>query len=310
MFKPYMHIERFGKPEVEGIELGRVFIFPKLDGTNSSIWPIGTGHRMALAAGSRTRELSLEHDNAGFLASLRSATNGFESENWDQFFKDNPNLRLFGEWLVPHTFKGYRPEAWRRFYIFDVMNDETGQYLSYETYKPLLDKYPGLTYLAPLAIINNGSYENFLKVVNENKYLCPDDGEPGEGVVLKNYDYYNKFNNQVWAKIVRQEFKEKHALVMGAPEINTGLMNEQIVLDKIPLQTLVEKTIGKIMVSDGASTGWQGKYIPQLFERVFRDIIVEELYDAVKEIKGRSINFKTLKSLMIMRIKQIKPELF
>jgi hypothetical protein len=33
-----MHIEKFGNTGVEGIELGECYVFPKLDGTNSSLW--------------------------------------------------------------------------------------------------------------------------------------------------------------------------------------------------------------------------------------------------------------------------------
>ena len=62
MFKKYQHLERFGTTEVAQIELGECFIFPKIDGTNASVW-ISNGE---LQAGSRTRKLSLESDNAGF----------------------------------------------------------------------------------------------------------------------------------------------------------------------------------------------------------------------------------------------------
>ena len=56
-FRKYQHIERFGTMEVEGIELGLCYIFPKIDGTNSSVW---LGEDGQIHAGSRKRELSLE----------------------------------------------------------------------------------------------------------------------------------------------------------------------------------------------------------------------------------------------------------
>lgn len=310
MFKEYTHVERFGNVEVEGIELGKTYIFPKLDGTNASVW-----YAERLRAASRTRELDTEypgnHDNAGFAVWLHSGSHvggepDSQPENIWNFLYRNPQFRLFGEWLVPHSFKGYREDAWRKFYVFDVYNDETEQYLSYDVYQPLLEKF-GITYIPPLAIVKNGSYENFLKIVNENFFLCPDGGEPGEGIVIKNYDYQNKFGRQCFAKIVRQEFKELHARTMGAPEINTGLMNEERILDKVLTTVLVDKTIAKITTE---KNGWTSKNIPELFGRVFYDIVKEELFDALKEINFGTINFKTLKAVMIMRIKQMKPELF
>lgn len=60
-FKKYMHVERFGNDEVQGIELGGCHLFSKLDGTNASVW-----WNDGLNAGSRKRHLSIEDDNAGF----------------------------------------------------------------------------------------------------------------------------------------------------------------------------------------------------------------------------------------------------
>ena len=37
-FRRYQHLERFGTTEVQNIELGECYIFPKIDGTNSSVW--------------------------------------------------------------------------------------------------------------------------------------------------------------------------------------------------------------------------------------------------------------------------------
>lgn len=307
MFKEYMHIEKFGNLEVEGIELGQVYVFPKLDGTNGSIWweEASNGERgWEIKGASRTRQLSFDADNAGFLHYFYNE-NGYDSLHGD-FLERHSHLRLFGEWLVPHTFKGYREDAWRKFYVFDVYNDDTHQYLSYEAYKPLLDQY-GIEYIPPLAIIKNASYENFLRILNQNFFLCPDGGEPGEGIVIKNYDYENKFGRQCFAKIIRNEFKDLHNKTMGSPEINMGRMNEERILNKVLTLALIDKTIAKIQTDHGA---WIPRYIPELFGRIYYDIIKEELFDALKEINFGTINFKTLKAIMIMKIKQLKPELF
>ena len=302
-FKEYTHIGRFGNEEVEGIELGEVYVFPKIDGTNSSLW-FDTNQSPMLRGGSRTRELSLESDNAEFYK--KHVVDGL---HWD-FLAKNQNLRLFGEWLVPHSFKGYREDAWGKFYVFDVYNDETEQYLSYTAYQPLLEEF-GITYIPPLAIIRNGDYARFLKYVAENYFLCPDGGEPGEGIVIKNYDYQNKFSHQCFAKIVRQEFKELNTRSMGAPEINMGLMNEERILNKCLSTALIDKTIEKMLWTDGEDKhGWNSKMIPELFGRVYYDLIKEELFDALKEINYGNINFKTLKAVMINHIKKMKPELF
>ena len=47
-FIRYMHVEKFNTAEVEGIEIGTCYVFPKLDGTNASLWvdenEIGRAH--------------------------------------------------------------------------------------------------------------------------------------------------------------------------------------------------------------------------------------------------------------------------
>ena len=314
--KQYMHLERFGNTEVENIELGQVYVFPKIDGTNASVWVDHQYVDMPIQAGSRMRQLSLEADNAGFLAWLAQPRMEIDfpedlqdCPQWQRiwwFLLKHKTLRLFGEWLVPHTFKGYREDAWRKFYVFDVLNDETDTYMTYEAYKPLLEEF-GIEYIPPLAIVKNGSYEGFLKLLEQNKYLCPDNGEPGEGIVIKNYDYYNKYGRQVWAKIVRQEFKEAHYKTMGAPEINGGKMNEELIVEHCLSSHLVDKVFEKIKEAEG---GWSSKYIPRLLETVFYDVVREELWDGWKKIGFGNINGKTLKALVIQRIKTLKPEIF
>ena len=296
MFKPYMHLERFGNVEVEGVELGVVHLFPKLDGANASIWKDERGY----GYGSRNRDLREGDDNAGFMH------NNKDNFNVKSFLDKYPHLRLYGEWLVPHTFKGYRPEAWRKFYVFDVYNDETAQYLTYEQYKPLLEEH-GVEYVPPLAVIRNGDYERFMKYVNANLFLCPDGGTPGEGVVLKNYDYQNKFGRQCFAKIVRQEFKEENAKAFGPSLINAATMNEEVLVNRGVNKHLVDKTVDKIALE---CSGWTSKYIPRLLDTVYYDLVREELWDGLKEINYGSVNFKTLKAFSIRKVKELRPDLF
>jgi hypothetical protein len=181
-FQKYMHLERFGNDEVEGIDAGIVYAFPKLDGTNGQLWQGPSG----LCAGSRNRVLSLGSDNAGFLA------HALADKRYTDFFGAFPDLRLIGEWLVPHSLKTYRDDAWRKFYIFDVQTKD-GDYIRYEIYKEMLDQFD-LDYLAPLAILKNPSYEQIQKTLEKNVFLLKDGEGIGEGIVLKNYSFVNRFS--------------------------------------------------------------------------------------------------------------------
>ena len=84
-FLRYPHLERLGNTEVEGIEHGRTYVFPKIDGTNASMWRSSGRYHY----GSRNRELSLGKDNAGFMATMCGAYGDnyrlFLDRDWETF---------------------------------------------------------------------------------------------------------------------------------------------------------------------------------------------------------------------------------
>lgn len=199
-FEEYQHVERFGSQEVDGIDIGRCYIFPKLDGSNGSVWTaLGSGDGSRFKAGSRKRQLDIDSDNQGF-AKYIDQHSGIKRLLQYGYF------RLFGEWLVPHTLKEYRDDVWRKFYVFDIMNHE-GKYFTFDEYKPILDFY-GVDYITPLEVINNPTHGDLMRVMDQNTFLMKD-GYVGKGIVIKNYDFVNKYGRVVWAKMVRNEFKDK-----------------------------------------------------------------------------------------------------
>ena len=163
-----------------------------------------------------------------------------------------------------------------------------------------------MDYIPPLAKIKNGSYENFIHVLNQNNFFIKDGEGLGEGIVIKNYSYYNKYGRQTWAKIVSSEFKEKHYKEMGCPEKEGKLIEEEIV-DKYCTKALIEKTYMKI---HNEMEGWRSQYIPRLLDTVFYELIKEESWEFIKEFKNPTINYKTLKAFTTMRIKKDLSELF
>lgn len=305
-FKQYQHVERLGSTEVQNIELGECYVFPKIDGTNASLWY----YNDSIQAGSRTRHLTLEADNAGFFAWA------LQQPNLLNYFKEFPTHRLFGEWLVPHSLKTYRQNAWRDFYVFDVCidkqsdeithdGDTTVYYLHYEEYRKDLESF-NISYIPALCKIKNGSYEQFVNQLMGNIYLIEDGKGTGEGIVIKRYDFKNKYNRPTWAKIVTSEFKEKHQKEMGGPEIKGKALIEEAIAEKFVTQALVDKEFTKIESVDG----WSSKFIPRLLHVVFYSIVKEESWEFVKEHKNPVIDFKRLQHFVFSQVKLKKPELF
>lgn len=295
-YKKYQHVEKLGNQEVDGILFGTCYIFPKIDGTNAHVW-LEDG---MIHAGSRTRELSEDKDNAGFFKWV------IESEKILEVLNALPDgAHVFGEWLVPHSLKTYRQDAWRRFYIFDVVIGE--RHMPYEDYKKVLNDVGYDDYIAPIRIIKNPTEENVYATLEQNNYLIEDGKGAGEGVVIKNYSFENKYGRQVWAKVVTSEFKEKHHKEMGAPISNGSDFVEEKIANEFITAAMVDKVIAKIENECG---GWSSKYIQRLLQTVFYDLVREHSWDYVKKHKNPKIDYKTLMRFSVIRIKELKQELF
>lgn len=298
-FKRYPHLEKFGNQAVENIEFGTCYIFPKLDGTNASVWNDGAGN---ICSGSRNRTLSLQSDNQGFCEFA------YSDLRLIRFCMTYTSLILYGEWLVPHTIKNYREDAWRKFYVFDVFDRTTGKFLPYDTYAPMMAEY-GIDYIPCIKIFKNPSWENLMHEAKNCKFLLANANEPdaiGEGIVIKNYDWVNYKNEVTWAKIVLAEFKDKHVLAMG-PGVGENKTAAQVIADNACTGALIDKEYAKIVNDVG---GWTSRYIPRLLHTVFYSVVTEELWDQLKVVKYGLVNFKELQQLCILKVKQHKPELF
>lgn len=292
-FEKYQHIERIGSVETDGINNGTCFIFPKIDGTNASVW-IKDGE---IQAGSRNRHLSLDNDNAGFLQWALS------QQNILLFLQAHKDLRLYGEWLVRHTLRTYNDSAWNKFYVFDVV-DNSGNYLPYDTYSKLLSEYE-IEYIPPICKIINPSYERILGLLDKNTYLIKDGQGTGEGIVVKNYEYKNKFGRVTWGKVVKNEFKASHSKVQ-VTEIKEAKIIEKEIVDKFVTESLLNKEYSKIE----NEAGWSSKQIPRLLNTVYYCLVKEECWNIIKEFKNPTIDFKRLAYFTNSRIKELKPQLF
>lgn len=292
-FIRYPHLERLGGSEVQDILIGDVVAFYKIDGTNGSIWYDEDKGRMRF--GSRNRELSIGSDNAGFMSSL------CDDEKLLEFFQGFPELALYGEWLVPHSLKTYRDNAWRKFYIFDVYSRETNTFLSYDRYSDILDAYE-LEYIPPIAIMKNPQPEQIFQLLEKTGQFLVKDGEgQGEGIVLKNYNFVNSHGRTTWAKVISNEFKEIHHKVMGAPIVLGTKLVEQEIVEEYVTAHFVLKERDKI----AANCEWSNRNIPELLGRVFYELVREETPNFVKKHKNPTINFKTLQALTTLKVKEV-----
>lgn len=295
MLTKYIHLERFGTDEVDGINLGECHVFPKLDGTNASVW-LEDGQ---LCFGSRNRQITPDDDNQGFASwasqqpQLRALLAALPAGS-----------RVYGEWLVPHSLKTYREDAWRRFWVFDVLVPNGG-FMHYDDYSAEC-KAAGVDFIPCVLVAKNPNYEVLSKETEKNRFQIKENSGVGEGIVIKQYGWMNRFHRTTWAKLITNSFKDEHIKEMGGSVVAVKMVEESIA-EEFVTPHMVDKIIAKIR---GESGVFGARNIPQLLGMTFHDLVTEELWQAIKQHKNPKIDFKTLNHFTIAKVKRLKPELF
>jgi hypothetical protein len=302
-YKKYQHIEKLGREECEGVlDSDSVYCFPKIDGTNSCLFLDDCGN---LQAGSRNRQLTLEKDNAGFYA------DALQHSEYKEYLEEHPNHILYGEWLIIHTIKTYSDDAWRKFYVFDVFevnsDEDSSKYLSYNEYTPELDRF-NIRYIPVMAVLDHPSKEDIVELAKKNHYLIPDEKNIGEGIVVKSYDYRNKYGRQIWGKFVAEEFfgaKEKLRSKNHAVKSDF----EMKVAEEYVTDAVIKKEYAKI--KNDFPDAKRGELIGRVLNAVYEAFLIEDLTTVVRKNNGCTINFKYMRKQCDNRVKEVlKDELF
>ena len=207
--------------------------------------------------------------------------------------------------MVPHSLKTYRKDAWRRFYVFDVFDRETGQFLPYDEYIDELD-VSGIDAIPVLEVCEYPTEEHLLGLLDKNTFLIEDGNGVGEGIVVKRYGFVNGYGRTTWAKLVRNEFKEKNAKAFGAPKVSMLSGIELELAETYVTAGRIQKVLDKMTEADP----WSSRRIPELFNRVWNDLITDEMWNIIKKHKNPTIDFKQFHNAVVRQVKATKPELF
>ncbi|MEO8298768.1 MAG: RNA ligase family protein [Burkholderiales bacterium] len=188
--------------------------------------------------------------------------------------------------------------------MFDVLTP-AGEFMHYDEYSAILETY-GVRFIPCTLKSRNPTYEILLKATENNRYLLQENSGVGEGIVIKQYGWKNRFQRTTWAKLITNTFKDKHIETMGGSVVNAKLVEEEIV-DEFMTVHMVEKIVAKIRNDQGQ---FGARNIPQFLGQAYHDLVTEELWQAVKKHKQPKVDFKTLNHCAIRRVKALMPELF
>ena len=290
-YKSYIHVERLGRTETEGILNGKCYIFPKLDGTNAVMfWDEKP------QCGSRKRQLNKNKDNAGFYQWFNGASN--EAIDIRKFVTENPHLIVYGEYGLNRVgqIKYYDDAARNKVWIFDVFDTNAQRYL---TYPELVDAFAPYNSakecIVPcLAILENPTETMLLTIAQEkNEFLLTESRKQGEGIVIKNYNYQDSWGNYQVGKLVLDEFKERKnkGNVISIENI------EQEIVDRYVTDAELSKTLHKVLtlLKLPQADIKNSKFVGCFIALVWKDLLSENICDIVKRLKNPTINFSKLK---------------
>ena len=285
--KKYPDIERLGHEDNKDIFLSgedTLVIEEKVDGGNGSFWQEEEG----IHFGSRNRDLTLENDTkmfAGFQLRLKEHLNKLELEG----IKINSSYIYYIEWMVKHTIN-YTSAP---FIIgFDIrlkrsINSEgEGLFIGREAREQEFNRLK----LENVPLVWRGNVSDLKKLairdlIPKSKYF---DGF-AEGIVIKNYcRKHPRYNYQIYAKLVRDEFKEDNKAVFGS------VRNKNSDTSKIVEEFCTDARIRKAVlhfVDEGNKL--ELKLMSKVPSYVIKDILKEEFTTVFDKYKF--IDFKEMK---------------
>ena len=207
--KKYLDIERCKQKYAETFNVGEdIVIQEKIDGSNASIrYDEESG---TLKAFSRRLELNADNTLNGFWDYVQTLNlNTFKEILGSRYI-------VFGEWMgAKHAIK-YPENVYGKFWMFDVWDTQTEQYLPYEETRSFYDKL--------IACGNEDNKFNFVPVFYIGKFESWEKtselvgrtevgAEPtGEGVVIKRQNCLDSKSSRLpfYVKIVSEQFSEVH----------------------------------------------------------------------------------------------------
>jgi hypothetical protein len=308
VFKEYEKVQRIEKEECDGLLEGTCYIYEKIDGANSQLYIDDVSCNIAFCSRNRIigigSQLLLGDDFRGFGKWV-----GENIQEIREFLEKFPELTLYGEWLVPHSVK-YSPEFYNNFYCFDIMDNNTLNSFIHPN-DPLWNKLPSCIKKIPFDCVIKD-----VKIDDLKQYLSLPSSFGAafrEGIVIKNYNFVNKYGRTPYGKLLSKDFQE----VKSKPKsktINPEDLEFEIAktyCTKARVVKICEKIKDRgIIVKDGNRERveiekLEMKHIPQVINMVWYDIITEDMNDILKRFNYPTINFKKFKAIILDMSKTI-----
>ena len=296
--KKYMDIVRYGKNGTQDVlqKGDYITITEKIDGANASFIKDDT-IEYGVAAYSRNNPVGDDNTLRGYFEWIKNNIIPIKESL-------NPRYRYFGEWLVSHKVV-YKQDQYRNFYLFSIWDEENEEYLSDEIVKSEASRLGVRT----TTYFYEGEYTSFEHIMSfvgkSDRTVEPN---TGEGIVVKNVSYKDRYGKQLFVKLVSEKLAEVQKQKLPK---NPNLEDEHKgLIDSVVTTPRVEKIILK-MVDDGVlkedySIENMGDILRSLGQLVYDDIVKEE-YEMIKNVEEKILK-KKIGKVLPGKVKEILKE--
>lgn len=274
--KKYIDIERCKEAYANKFIVGEpIVIQEKIDGSNAAIaYDVNND---VLVAFSRRQTLTEENTLNGFYNWVQSLpVDKIKEVIGDRYI-------IFGEWMTKHSIK-YPDDVMKNFYMFDVWDKKTEQYLPFEDTRSIFNRLSECGVERFVPIFYTGafvSWEHTLSFVGKTEMGA----EPcGEGIVIKRQSKLDSKSSRdpFYVKIVSEKFSEVHKSKSKTidPEKMAQLEAEKAEVATVVTKRRAEKMLQKFEEDNIIPSDWGGESMKIISKNlpaaVFEDCRKEE----------------------------------
>jgi len=294
-FKKYGKIKIVGDEENKGIftnKNDKIIIQEKVDGGNFRFFI----KDFKIIFGSRTQQLTSDDgEDTNVQKNFQRCVN-YIREKYEEVKDISPDLShliFYGECMVKHTIT-YDWETIPPFLGFDIYDMKTGKYLDYKKMAIIYNNL-GLTMVPLISICLVEEIDKLDEsIIPLTKYPSPSSKDLlAEGIVFKNY------KKQLFAKLVREKFKEKNREVFGGSK-KWAKTDDEYFCAVYCTNARIDKCIFKL-IDEGSKLDMT--MMGNLLKMVYKDIW-EENWNEISFSK-KKIDLLNLKKLVSKRCLEV-----
>lgn len=290
-----MELKKYDKIYLLGHEENKdIFLNPeqdiclqeKVDGANFRVY---ITEDLKVIFGSRTQQLTSDNEeDTNVEKNFKRAVNYVREMLVGKDLKLIKNTTLFMECMVRHTID-YNWDITPPAIGFDIYNNETAEYVNWKMAKDIFESF-GFVFVP---IVKECKIKDLtLPITDEMVPISKYTNQQAEGIVFKT------LNPKIYAKYVRNEFKEKNAEVFGGKNVRYNSEDDSgKLIGKYCTNYRIEKNILKLIdLGEKLDMPLMAK-LPNL---VYKDIW-EENWQEILFMKDTTINFYTFRKLNTKR---------